>query len=136
MTTEPERGEYPEEEFEIVEVDVTPYLTDEQKSWPVVRCESAEQEFAIEEPLPALDVRLGNSVLVTEGLLPALVRALSNQEAALGGTGLDVSRQVTENGRTRTTLVPRSVEGARERLERVAQWAAWALGSETAVTAV
>ncbi len=42
----------------------------------------------------------------------------------------------TENDRIRTTLVPRSVTGARERLERVAQWAALALGSETAVTVV
>jgi hypothetical protein len=136
MTTEPSRNEYPEEEFEIIEIDVTPFLTEEQKSWPVVRREAAEEEFAIEEPLPVLSVQLSSPGLGSAELLPGVVRALSNYEAALGGTGLDVSSQATENGRTLTTLVPRSVEGARERLERVAQWAAMALGSETAVTVV
>jgi hypothetical protein len=136
MTTEPSRNEYPEEEFEIIEIDVTPFLTEEQKSWPVVRREAAEEEFAIEEPLPVLSVQLSSPGLGSAELLPGVVRALSNYEAALGGTGLEVSSQATENGRTLTTLVPRSVEGARERLERVAQWAAMALGSETAVTVV
>ena len=129
MTDEQSRNEYPEEEFEIVEVDLTPYLTDEQKSWPLVRCESAEEEFAIEEPLPALDVRGPG------GRLPALVDVLSEQETSLGGSGLDLARQTTDNGTVRATLLPRSVEGARGRLERVARWAA-AYGSEVVVTVV
>lgn len=123
-------AEGPEEDFEIVEVNVSDYLTDEQKSWPVVSCESAAEEFAIEEPLPALDVRAAG------GRLPALVVLFSDQEAALGGTGLEVSRQVAERDGVRATLVPRSVEGARGRLERVAKWAALAFGSEAAVTVV
>lgn len=136
MNEEPAEGQRPEQDFEIVEVDLTPCLTDEQKTWPVVECRRPEQEFAIEEPLPALDVRLNDSALIVEHMLPTLVRGLSNHEAALGGAGLDVSRQVTESGQIRVTLIPRSVEGARGRLERVARWAATALGSETAVTVV
>src|SRR5262245_51580687 len=93
-----------------------------------------EEESATEEPLPALVVRLRSSGLSSEELLPSLLRFLSNHEVTLGGTGLEVSRQVAENGHTLTTLVPRSVDGARERLERVAQRAAQVLGSETAVT--
>lgn len=123
-------GRRPEQDFEIVEVDCTPYLTNEQKSWPVGVGQRPEHEFAIEEPLPALDVRAAG------GRLPALVVLFSDQEAALGGTGLEVSRQVAERDGVRATLVPRSVEGARGRLERVAKWAALAFGSEAAVTVV
>lgn len=129
MNDEPTDNEYAEEDFEIVEVDVDRYLTDEQRSWPVVECEPAEEEFAIEEPLPALDVRASG------GRLPALVSLFSDQEATLGGSGLEVARQASENGHVRATLLPRSVDGARTRLEHVARWAA-ALGPEVAVTVV
>ena len=129
MKDEAAEGERPEQDFEIVEVDVDQYLTDEQRSWPVVECDRPEEEFAIEEPLPALDVRGPG------GRLPALVDVLSEQEASLGGSGLDLARQTTDNGTVRATLLPRSVEGARGRLERVARWAA-AYGSEVVVTVV
>lgn len=122
-------GERPEQDFEIVEVDLKPYLTDEQRSWPVGVGQRPEEEFAIEEPLPALNV------CASGGRLPALVSIFSDQEAALGGSGLEVARQASENGHVRATLLPRSVEGARGRLERVARWAA-ALGPEVAVTVV
>lgn len=124
-------GQRPEQDFEIVEVDVDRYLTDEQRSWPVVECQRPEQEFAIEEPLPALNVRLSGA----GARLSALVDVFSDQEAALGGSGLDVARQATHDGTATATLLPRSVEGARGRLERVARWAA-AFGSEVAVTVV
>ena len=127
-------GRRPEEDFEIVEIDTDAYLTAEQKSWPVGVGRRPEEAFAIEEPLPVLDVRVTGTA-PAEQRLPALVSVFSDQEAALGGSGLDVSRQVTENGHTRATLVPRSAEGARERLTRVAQWAT-ALGPDVAVTVV
>lgn len=133
MNDEPAEGQRPEQDFEIVEVDLTPYLTDEQKSWPVGVGERPEQDFAIEEPLPALDVRVSGGP--PERRLPALVTLFSDQEAALGGSGLEVAREVTENGHARATLLPRSTDGARGRLERVARWAA-VLGPEVAVTVV
>ena len=135
MTSEPMRNEHPEEEFEIVEIDCTPYLTEEQKSWPVVRCESAEEEFAIEEPLPALTVRVQGGKATAEGRLPAVIEVLSEQEVALGGGGLEVTRRAAQNGIVVATLVPRHADGARRRLERVAKWAA-VFGSEVAVTVV
>ncbi|MBN9117964.1 MAG: hypothetical protein J0I06_02150 [Planctomycetes bacterium] len=58
---------------------------------------------------------------------------LSEQEAALGGSGLDASHATADG--LRAILVPRSIEGARGRLERVARWAA-AFGSEVAVSVV
>ncbi len=130
MNDESAEGERPEQDFEIVEVDVDQYLTDEQRSWPVGVGRRPVQEFAIEEPLPALEVR-GPGVR-----LPALVDVLSEQETTLGGTGLSLVRQTTDNGTVRVTLLPRSVEGARGRLESVAKWAATAFGSEVAVTVV
>ena len=135
MTTDPTGNEYPEEEFEIVEIDVTPFLTEEEKSWPVVRCENAAEEFAIEEPLPALTVLVHGGATPAERRLPAVIEILSDQEAALGGSGLEVSRRASQNGSLTATLVPRLLEGARGRLERVAKWAA-AFGSEVAVTVV
>jgi hypothetical protein len=54
MTDESEEGQHPEEDFEIVEIDVTPFLTEEQKKWPIVESEYPEEDFAIEEVLPVL----------------------------------------------------------------------------------
>jgi hypothetical protein len=42
---------FPLEQFEIVEIDGTAFLTDEERSWPVVTWQQSE-EFIIEEPLP------------------------------------------------------------------------------------
>jgi hypothetical protein len=135
VTNEPSRNEYPEEEFEIVEIDVTPFLTEEQRSWPVVRCETAEEEFAIEQPVPALTVCVRGGATPAEGRLPTVVEVLSEQEVALGGSGLEVTGRTAQNGSAVATLLPRSISGARGRLERVAKWAA-AFGSEVAVTVV
>jgi hypothetical protein len=136
MNTEPSEAERPEEEFEIVEIDVTPFLTDEQRSWPVVRCERPEEEFAIEEPLPALNVRVHGGATPAEGRLPVVVGVLSEQEVLLGGSGLEMSLRSAQNGTVMATLVPRTLEGARGRFERLARWWAAASGSEAAVTVV
>jgi hypothetical protein len=135
MNDEPMEGERPEQDFEIVEVDLTPYLTEEQKSWPVGVGRRPEQEFAIEELLPALSVCVRGGATPAEGRLPAVVEVLSEQEVALGGSGLEVTGRGSQNGSAVARLVPRSTEGARGRLERVARWAA-AFGSEVAVTVV
>jgi hypothetical protein len=135
MTNEPSRNEYPEEEFELIEIDVTPFLTDEQKSWPVVRSDRPEEEFAIEEPLPALTVRVHGGTGPAEGRLPTLVEVLSEQEVALGGGGLEVTGRTAQNGTAGVTLVPRLIPGARDRLARMAKWAA-VFGSDVAVTVV
>jgi hypothetical protein len=92
MNGEPYEGRRPEEDFEIIEVDMTPHLTDEQKSWPVGVGRRPEEEFAIEEPLPALAVSVHGGATPAEGRLPAVVEVLSEQEVALGGSGLEVAR--------------------------------------------
>jgi hypothetical protein len=135
MNGEPYEGRRPEEDFEIIEVDMTPHLTDEQKSWPVGVGRRPEEEFAIEEPLPALAVSVHGGATPAEGRLPAVVEVLSEQEVALGGSGLEVARRTAQNGSAGATLLPRSIPGARGRLERLARWAA-AFGSEVAVTVV
>jgi hypothetical protein len=135
MSVEPSEGQRPEEEFEIVEIDVAPFLTAEQRSWPVVRCDRPEEEFAIEEPLPALAVSVHGGATPAEGRLPTLVEVLSDQDVALGGGGLEVARRTVRNGTAGATLVPRLIPGARGRFERMAKWAA-AFGPEVAVTVV
>ncbi|AWM37789.1 hypothetical protein GobsT_41900 [Gemmata obscuriglobus] len=129
MTGEPAEGQRPDEDFEIVEVDVGRYLTDEQRAWPVGVGQRPEQEFAIEGPLPALSVR------APEARLAALVSVLSEQETKLGGSGLELAHRARDANGVRATLVPRRVEGARTRFELIARWAA-AFGSEVAVTVV
>jgi hypothetical protein len=135
MNAEPGEGRRPEEDFEIIEVDMTRYLTDEEKMWPVGVGRRPEQEFAIEEPLPALSVCVHGGATPAEGRLPVVVAVLSEQEVALGGSGLEVTSRGSQNGSAVAQLVPRLAEGARGRLERVAKWAA-AFGSEVAVTVV
>jgi hypothetical protein len=135
MNNESGAGRRPEEDFEIVEVDLTTHLTEQQQSWPVGVGRRPEEEFAIEEPLPALTVRVHSGAAPAEGRLLAVVAVLSEWEVLLGGGGLEVACQFARNSTAVATLVPRMVPGARERLERVARWAA-AFGSEVAVTVV
>jgi hypothetical protein len=135
MNNESGAGRRPDEDFEIIEVDLTPHLTEEQKSWPVGVGRRPEEEFAIEEPLPALTVCVHGGTAPAEGRLPAVVAVLSDQDVALGGSGLEVTGRSARNGAETVWLVPRMLPGARERLERVARWAA-AFGSEVAVTVV
>jgi hypothetical protein len=137
MTDEPQEGQYPEEEFEIVEIDVTPFLTEEQKLWPIVESEYPEEDFAIEEavPVPALvlmvDLRQTNGTPETERLAAA-VESASECEAGFGGSGLDERDRRTCDGLATLTLVPRTLEGARERLTRVARIASGFAGTRTA----
>ena len=132
MNTEPGRGEYPEEEFEIVEVDLTPHLTEEQKSWPVGIGRRPEEEFAIEEPLPALDVRVTGT---PEGRLPGLVSVFSDQETAPRRERVG-TRPSGDGERRHPRDAPAAIDRrCPRRLERVAKWAA-AFGPEVAVTVV
>lgn len=87
MKDEFAEGRRPEQDFEIVDVDVSAHLTDEQKSWPVGVGRRPDEEFAIEEPLPALAVRVHGGATPAEGRLPAVVEVLSEQEVALGAAG-------------------------------------------------
>ncbi len=137
MTDEPQEGQYPEEDFEIVEIDVTPYLTEEQKKWPISEGQYPEEDFAIEEatPVPALvltvDLRQTNGTPEAERISAAVTSA-SDCEAGFGGSGLDERNRRTRDGLATLTLVPRTLEGARERLARVARIAAGFAGTKTA----
>ena len=126
MSDEPQEGEYPEEDFEIIELETDPFLTEEQKSWPVVESEYSQDDFAIEEPLPVLLVTPADGHVAGDaGQVPALVEATSAYEVSLGGGGLRVFDSPRPAGVDRNgaiALVPWKAEGARDRLERVAAW--------------
>ncbi len=134
---EPSEGMRPEEDFEIIEIDVTPYLTEEQKKWPIGEGLRPEEDFAIEEVLPVpalvLTVSLGqsNGVLEVEHL-SAAIAAASECEVGFGGSGLDERDRRTANGTATLTLVPRTLDGARERLAQVARIAAGFAGTKAA----
>ncbi len=127
---EPGEGLRPEEDFEIVEVDLTPYLTEEQRSWPVGEGLRPEEDFAIEEavPIPMLKLAVAADP-------DAAAAAASDCEAGLGGTGLDERGRRTADGVTTLTLVPRTFDGAAERLARVARIAAGLAGTRSATVA-
>jgi hypothetical protein len=126
VNDEPQDGQYPEEDFEIIEIDLAPILTDEQRSWPIGESIYPEEDFAIEEPLPMLVMTLsGNDSNEKDRGFPALVAAVSNYEVSLGGEGLhlfDHPHLNGLNGNGSITLIPWKVDGARDRLEQVARW--------------
>jgi hypothetical protein len=134
---EPQEGRRPEEDIEIFEIDVTPYLKPEHRTLPIREGQRPEEDFAIEEsvPLPALvlmvDLRQTNGTPEIERLAAAVASA-SECEAGFGGSGLDERDRRTRDGLMTLTLVPRTLEGARERLMRVARIAAGFAGTKTA----
>jgi hypothetical protein len=125
----------PPEDFEMIEVDVNAFLTEEQRSWPVVSWEMPEQDFASEVLFPRLVLTLElpavNGRMDTERL-SAVVTSASECEAGFGGSGLDEWGRQAANGTATLTLVPRTLLGARERLTRVARIAAGFAGTKTA----
>jgi hypothetical protein len=134
---EPQEGRRPEEDIELFEIDVTPYLKPEHRTLPIREGQRPEEDFAIEEvvPLPALvlmvDLRQTNGTPETERLAAA-VESASECEAGFGGSGLDERDRRTCDGLATLTLVPRTLEGARERLTRVARIASGFAGTRTA----
>jgi hypothetical protein len=116
----------PDENFEIIEVDCSVYLTEEQRSWPIGEGLRPEENFALEEPLPVLVLTpTSGKTHEQEKGFPALVAAVSNYEVLLGGEGLhlfDRSHPTGLNGNGSITLVPLKADGARGRLEQVARW--------------
>jgi hypothetical protein len=105
----------PPEDFEIIEVDCEPFLTEEQRSWPVVDL-IQEEDFAIEEPLPVLLVTpTSGDPNETEKGFPALIAAVSDYEVSLGGEGLHLFDTPRPNGVERNgsiALSPWKAEGA------------------------
>src|SRR5262245_7070225 len=100
----------PPEDFEIVDVEQTPDLTDEQRQWPVVDFVQAE-DFAIEEVLPVLVLTpaAGHESGTANGVpandrVAALVEAVSAYEQSLGGEGLHVFDPVPPVGPDRIAL--------------------------------
>jgi hypothetical protein len=134
---EPQVGQRPEDAIELFEIDATPHLKPKHRLLPLREGQRPTEEFAIEEsvPLPALvltiDLRQTNGTPEVERLASAVASA-SECEAGLGGTGLDEQNRRTCDGLTTLTLVPRTREGARERLARVARIAAGFAGTKMA----
>ena len=121
------KAEFPEEEFEVVEVDLTPVLTPEQRAYPRGKATFPEEEFAIEEPIPALDLTLdltsrpgGGQTGPTEAV-NHLIEAVSELERLHGGAGVSVGSVELGLGTARVRAVPTELSGARERLGRVAK---------------
>jgi hypothetical protein len=119
----------PPEDFEIVDLDPTSDLPEDQQSWPVADLIQKE-DFAIEEILPMLVLtptqrrEAGASNGVPAGdQLAAFVEAVSVYEQSLGGEGLHVFDPVPPVGPNCVALVPWKADGARDRLEQVARWA-------------
>ena len=118
---------FPEEDFAIVEVDCFEYLSEEQKKWPVVQWIQRE-EFAIEEPLPALVLNFHATPAAT-GLsaagpdpIPALLTCISDYEKGIGGNGLQFAEETAPPGHVRYRGSPLEPQGAKDRLRKVAEF--------------
>jgi hypothetical protein len=116
-----------QENIEIVEIDCSVYLTDEQRSWPIAEGLRPAEDFAIEEPLPMLVMTPARKdPKDRESGLTMLVATVSDYEASLGGEGSRLVNNPCVNGSSwngSIALVPWKAVGARDRLELVARWA-------------
>ena len=101
--------------------DCTPQLTDEQKSWPATECEPTD---AFLDPALVVDLTLRPNAEPSEYVYgtAVLLRALSAQEEALGGSGLvlDARQQPAPEGKARLVLHPKTQTGAQARFQKLA----------------
>jgi hypothetical protein len=115
---------FPEEDFGIVEVDCSPYLTDEQTKWPVLTW-SQNEDFAIEEPLPSLVLNFNTAPVALEDVsdpIPTLLACISDYEKGIGGHGLRFAQETASTGHVQFRGSPMEPQGAKDRLRRVAEF--------------
>ncbi len=127
MASESNGPIFPEEDFEIVEVDCFQYLTEEQKKWPVLQW-TQNEEFAIEEPVPSLVLNFdapptpNGLTSTTPDPIPTLLNCISEYEKGIGGNGLHFTQEASAEGHVRFRGSPLVLEGARNRLHKVAEF--------------
>lgn len=102
--------------------DCAPNLTDEQKRWPVAECESADvllQPSLVVELTLRPDADQGEVALG----MAELLRALSEREETLGGSGLVYNgrKSYRDQRRVQIVLYPKKEAGARQRLWALAE---------------
>ncbi|QJW96692.1 hypothetical protein [Frigoriglobus tundricola] len=101
--------------------DCTPNLTDEQKSWPVADCKPSDVFL---DPVFVVELTIrpeAGQVEIVHGTAE-LLRALDARETELGGSGLilDARRHPAPKGKVRLVLHPKTVAGAKNRLQQLA----------------
>ena len=115
---------FPEEDFEIVELDCFEYLTEEQKKWPVMQA-TQDEDFADDEPLPSLVLHFSAKAAAHEispNPVPTLLSCISDYEKGIGGSGLQFARESATAGHVRYRGSPLEPLGAKDRLRRVAEF--------------
>jgi hypothetical protein len=121
-TPKPGRPKPIPERFEASEVHPTAHLTDEQKTWKVVKLRPARESFAVVEQQPVVVLKLhlrqrleeADQVVLAADIF-ALVQALSEADRELGGGGLTLADQRAEPGAVILTLRHAVAAGAAER---------------------
>src|SRR5690242_15310635 len=102
---EPGRAERAPERFEVFESHPTAHLSEEQKTWKVVKLRPGREHFEILEQQPTIVLRLhlrqkldeADQVALAADIL-AILQVLSDAERELGGGGLLLSDQRAESG--------------------------------------
>ncbi|HEV3384874.1 MAG TPA: hypothetical protein VG097_08655 [Gemmata sp.] len=118
--------------FEIIDADCTPFLTDEEKRWPVAALQPRIDSFEISEPhaIESVEVEEATTLELTlflsteiapntsemDARLTGLVESLNAIDTAEGGAGYILGGSTTEPGKIVLELSPIQARGATARL--------------------
>jgi hypothetical protein len=127
-TPKPGRGRPLPERFEVFEAHPTAHLTEEQRTWKVMKLRRGRERFEILEQQPTLVLRLllRHSLDTTDPIalaaeIVALGSALSEMERELGGGGLVMSDERAESESVVLVLRHVVVDGAAGRAATLAE---------------
>jgi hypothetical protein len=116
------------ERFEISEAGLSAHLTEEQKSWPVVKLHRVSERFEVLTAQPTLVLKLSLAGTLSDADQVelakdsvALLQALSDADRELGGGGLLLADQRAESGAVILTLRHAVAEGAEERAAKLTE---------------
>lgn len=126
-TPKPGRGRPLPERFEVSEAHPTAHLTEEQKTWKVVKLRPGRERFEASIS-PALEFALlpisdpNQREEGSDGRINRVLLVLDNLEQLLGGRGLEVAGRQPSNGDNGEVIIlhPRSQDGAAARLAKLA----------------
>jgi hypothetical protein len=124
----PGRGRPPPQLSEGNQAHPTAHLTEEQRTWKVMKLRRGRERFEIleQQPTLVLRLRLRQTLAKTDpvalaGEIVALYYALSEMERELGGGGLVMSDERAESGSVVLVLRHVVVEGAANRAATLAE---------------
>jgi hypothetical protein len=127
-TPKPGRGRPLPERFEVFEAHPTAHLTEEQRTWKVMKPRRGRERFEILEQQPTLILRLhlrhsldATDPVALAGEIVALYHAVSEMERELGGGGLVMSDERVESGSVVLVLRHVVVEGAAGRAAKLSE---------------